>query len=259
MIDPEENKRMKELFFGITIFGTFVFLALFAYFPIVWLNLVFTFGDLTSSNIPYYDNASSSYDRYNSMWWIIATDILRFVGPGIATYTITLILLQRQGYLAAITWYIIVMVILVILEAFKVVVFTWQFVYCGSYQLCRNFDPSGNPESANYVFLTMWIYDMAFLFIWIIYSVLSDTIRRYALKLLTENLSNSEDVPVLQLNLNHDNDWDGDESDDMEYKKIASKPRRIDSEFDRPRRSESQRISASQSYSTKSKKKSRRN
>jgi hypothetical protein len=207
---------MRALFTGLTILGTFVTVALFVYLPVVWLNLVFTFSDLPSSNIPYYDNASSSYNRYNSMWWIISTDVLRFIGPNIASYTINLILLQKQGYLAATTWYTIVMIMLVIVEAFKVAVFTWQFVYCGSYQLCRNFDPSGNPESANYVFLIMWIYSMSFLAIWVIYNVLVDTIKRYALLQLTETYTKGDEVPVLQLHVNHDYE---DETEEEEYER----------------------------------------
>jgi hypothetical protein len=61
---------MKGIFIFYTVYGTLVFLTLLAYFPIVYLNLTFTFDYLQSSDIPFYDNASSAYQRYNAMWWI---------------------------------------------------------------------------------------------------------------------------------------------------------------------------------------------
>lgn len=171
---------MKPLFYGVTVYNAVIFILLIVYFPIVWLNLVFTFDYLSSNDVPYYDNASSAYDRYNAMWWIIALDILRFVGPAMASFTLGLMLLEKSGMVATLLWYTIIMIILMVLEIAKAVVFTWQWVYCSDYQLCRNFNPSGNPSSANYVFIIMTVSDYGFFLFFIIYLGLSSAMGKYA-------------------------------------------------------------------------------
>jgi hypothetical protein len=171
---------MKSLFYGVTIYNAIVFILLIAYFPIVWLNLVFTFSYLDSNDVPYYDNASSSYDRYNAMWWIIALDIMRVIGPAMASCTLGLLLLDKSGFISNILWYTVVFIVLLVFEIAKGVIFSWQWVYCSDYQLCRNFNPNGNASTANYVFVTMAISDWVFALLFAIYLGISSAMGKYA-------------------------------------------------------------------------------
>lgn len=53
------------------------FVALLVYFPLVFLNLTFTFDQLKPSNVPFYKG--NTLDRYGFEWWWLTLEMLRFI------------------------------------------------------------------------------------------------------------------------------------------------------------------------------------
>lgn len=208
---------MRSTFIGLVVVNTLVVVSLFVYFPLTWFNLVFTFDDLPSDNVPYYNDASSAYDRYNAMWWILSTDILRWIAPLYCGFTITMLIMEKRSSIFALTAYTVIFIVLFILEVAKAVIFTWQLVYCSDYQLCRNFDTSGNPNTANYVFITIVAYDYWFIVAYIIYMAFSDALRKEAaLELGIESFTSNSQEHLITLNIGSNDDSDDGEEDDLD-------------------------------------------
>jgi len=141
-------------------------------------NLVFTFNELTISDIPFYNNAGSTNQtrRLQFYWWFFASDLLRFLPIVISIDA--LFRAANYGDFNSIP-YLVGIIFLLILETIKSI---WLFViwgtYCSSFQFCRNYDTLGDPNDANWVFLvSVWT---TFSFIWVnlIYSILIYIIRR---------------------------------------------------------------------------------
>lgn len=206
--------------------------------------MTFTFDYLTSSDIPFYDNASASYDRYNAMWWIMTFDIFRWIGPLMASFTVGLILLDPGSQSSITLFYTITFIILIVLEVVKIVIWTWQYVYCQDYQLCRNFNPSGNPDSANYVFYIFWIYSMAYLLIFIVYSAMVSVLKKEAWKIagLMENETEMKQyvVKVDAQKEQESDEEDGGEEGETSRKikaKLAKEPMRLGKQSKKSKRS----------------------
>lgn len=81
---------------ALLITGTFLFLVLLFYYPFIYLNFVFNFGNLPPQNIPYFLDSqvwpwSWFYlsSRYGVLWWVLFTDagmLLVLLVPFIALY-----------------------------------------------------------------------------------------------------------------------------------------------------------------------------
>jgi hypothetical protein len=170
---------MRAVFFWCMLYNAIVVVWLFVYFPLVFLNLVFPFSDLPISDVSYYNGNSGNYDRYAIEWFIYASDIFRFIPPLLLTFTLTQALLDTKSVIGILTFYMIFNTILAILELVKAIKYTWDWIYCKDYQFCRSFDSDdgGNPNDANYVFITVAITSYVYLIFDIIYLILSRPIK----------------------------------------------------------------------------------
>jgi hypothetical protein len=175
---------MKDLFIFFAVLNAITLFSLLFYFPLVWLNLVFTFNELSVSDIPYYNTDLDcfvltcfffSQSRYHWLWWEIATDGLRVFIPILPLYNILLILLFKWKL---VFWsYTFPMCLLATIEIFKCIKITFGFAICNEIQSCRNFG-SANPDEAsykaNYVYLTYWAFSVVFVLLCIIYGSLGE-------------------------------------------------------------------------------------
>jgi len=145
---------------------------------LVLQNLVYTFDELTISDIPFYNNAGSTAQtrRLQFYWWFFASDLLRWIPIVISTDA--LFRAANYGDFNSIP-YLVGIIFLLILETIKSI---WLFViwgtYCSSFQFCRNYDVLGDPNDANWVFLVAVWATFSFIWIDLIYSILIYIIRR---------------------------------------------------------------------------------
>lgn len=143
---------------------------------VVLQNFVFTFYALSISDIPYYDiagNTSQTF-RLNFEWWQWGSDLLWFFPPLLLLNQ--LILINSFKFKNNI-FYIITMVILLLLDVAKLVYRGYWYIYCASYQFCRNYDILVNPSNANPDFqIGVWtnfvivILDIAYILIGIYFN-----------------------------------------------------------------------------------------
>jgi hypothetical protein len=174
-----------------------------SYFIIVFQNLVFTFGELPVSDIPYYDpnnvgTLGTSYsDRYNYEWVVFVSDVIRVTIPasfeflkGATLFTMTSI----ETYVVS-AYYVFVLII----EILKMIWRLWVWWFCVDFQFCRNYDPNNCFQKfdcpANYVWLVVVWYNIIFVVFMIFYMIAASQVlpevRDYVGKLQTEGLPSS--------------------------------------------------------------------
>lgn len=149
-------------------------LLLFAYVAVVFLNLVFCFEFLQPSDVPFYDPVPASSaphrqcTRFGMMWWFVAITMLRLVLPiaALRLYPSTII---TGGTLLM---QLLQMWILIYgLYDAGVSTFFLMSIYidskCEDVQLCRGY--SGNPDSANWVWLVVGWSGVAYMLFGIVY------------------------------------------------------------------------------------------
>ena len=188
---------MKYAFVITAIIASLDVLAILFYFPLCFLNLTFTFDELSPSDIPFYNPSTSTAqtNRYNYGWWESATDILRPVCP----------ILMYMAICTQLMWgphspmgYIIPLAIIAVLETLKTVVRAYWWAVCATWQFCRNFDPNMPAGTANYVYVSIVIFQIFFFLTSIIFLFLITFVARSSGKKqkLQQQQSNVMVVPV---------------------------------------------------------------
>ncbi len=164
-----------------------VFASLIIYFTVVFLNATFTHEFLTVSDVPYYDDVTGGWrnafaNRYHFEFWIFASDLLRFIIPLAYATVIPQLIVDPDGL-----WTILpnlFYVILFIIEVLKAIWRGWQWGFCADFQFCRNFDESKCMQKfdcpANFLWLWVFWYNIAFIVILIIYLFLITLYERGA-------------------------------------------------------------------------------
>jgi len=173
------NANFDSVFIAICVLNGIVVIGLLFYFPFVFLNFTYTFKYLPVEDIPFYSAGlgTGQSARYHGEWFIDASDVLRIVPPILSLFTM-FVILRKEPVSAtelqppSIIFYFFIMVILTIFEFVKMIIRTVDYVYCDDRQFCRNFNPSGDPGSANSVFLTALSFSVIFSVITLVYTIL---------------------------------------------------------------------------------------
>lgn len=177
---------MKHAFVIVAIVASLDVIAILFYFPLAYLNLTFTFDDLPVGDIPFYNPSTSiaQTNRYNYGWWEMATDSFRFLQP----------ILMYMAICTEMLWgphspmgYIIPLAIIAVLETLKTVVRSYWWAVCSTWQFCRNFDTSMPAGSANYVWISIVIFQIFFfiislLYLWLITVIAKSTGKKQKLE-----------------------------------------------------------------------------
>lgn len=166
------------LFALITAFNAVVLVTLLFFFPLAFMNLVFTTTNLPSSSVPFYDAtlASTRSDVYGVEWWFTAIDVLRIIPPTLLCFCMTYTFVKRDGSMGLV--YTIVMVVCLLIELGNMLRRGWSWYYCGDWQVCRNTDPLGDPSEANTTFVLIASYNIIFVIFDTIYLIISHAINR---------------------------------------------------------------------------------
>lgn len=166
----------------ITVITVFTVLMYIVYVSIVGLNLVFTHATLPASSIPYYDSTGGAghplltqLDRYTFEWWLFATDTLRIIP---AFYAIWQVLFMLRLETTSTVVYTFIMGFSAFVELLKMSYRAWQYGHCSFYQLCRNFDPNGDPSAPNYIWLIMFWFGVGFMLLYVVYSLLGYEMKK---------------------------------------------------------------------------------
>lgn len=148
-------------FIVIQLFNTLVTLSLLGYFPVVYLNLVYTHDTLPIANVPYYDPAltSAKSDRYQYEWFFYAMDIFRIIPPIMINFQITSTVIHGSSSTLG---YILIVGFICILDLINLVKRSSDYGLCSTIQFCRNFNPA-NYATPNWVFLVGFWFNLAFL------------------------------------------------------------------------------------------------
>ncbi len=168
------------VFIGVSVLNLIWVLALFFYFPGVYLNLTFTHTNLTE--VPYYSDSISlaTTNRYHWEWWVYASDVLRILPPIIFLFFYCNLILHKN---AGVLWYTVSMVILLLIDTAKMLKLFWHWGFCASYQFCRAYsarnDGTGeDPAVPNYNFhMIMW-FNVGFFILTLIYTFLGGPMRK---------------------------------------------------------------------------------
>lgn len=178
-----------SFFVGVLVYMTITLVALFIYFPLVWLNVVFTFNYLPASAVPYYNSGIATTEglpQYGWTWWSLALDLFRFI----PIFYLFIVLSIPKRYSPKIDpkdkrvqlnlgWNIL-LAILAVIEAVKAVMFGFMAINSLS-NFANCFDIT--TSCTNYIFWMAFWYSIAFLLwdiIWIF--LLGSSIQRYVLE-----------------------------------------------------------------------------
>jgi hypothetical protein len=155
------------------VFSSITFVALIIYFPLVWLNVVFTFSALPGTDIPYYN--PNNLPRYGPIWWILALDILRFLpifylfimlsiprryAPKINPKSINTNDYSKPHIELRIGWNTL-LAILIIIEILKFI--AYMISWADDISVFDNcVDPPNAAGCSNYIFYMAWISALFF-------------------------------------------------------------------------------------------------
>lgn len=144
---------MKAMFVYVTIFNVVYCMALLVYFPVVYLNIVFTSDDLPVNVVPYYSSAlgSRTTHAYYFYWWEYASDMLRIFPPILMYMCMCTSIVYKSKEVKP---YLITLVFILVIEVAKIVHRSVDWMNCGGAQFCRNFNVLVSPLHPNYVFIT---------------------------------------------------------------------------------------------------------
>ena len=163
------DARKKAFVAYVVVTGIFV-LGLMVYFPVAWLNTVWTHDTLTKADVPYYKLTldTSQTERYGFHWGWVATDIARFLFAFLMIgfvwyYSIyssaegTIILRVSTGL------YVFSVIIFILVEAFKTAFIAYHVGFnCSEWQLCRADDGSSPSDQANLIYLVSLALSLSF-------------------------------------------------------------------------------------------------
>jgi len=183
---------MKDLFIFFAVLNTITLLSLLFYFPIVWLNMVFTFSELSTSNIPYYNTDLEcfafacfffSQTRYHWLWWELATDVFRIFLPVLPLYN--MLLIQYFKWKEIFWSYTIPICLLAVVEIFKSIKIAVGLSICNEVQSCRNFksaDPTVKSYQPNYVYISTLAFSLGFFLLCVIYGCVGGKLTQRSIK-----------------------------------------------------------------------------
>jgi hypothetical protein len=174
-----------EPFIKVTFAFSYVIgITLFLYFAIAPGFTVFTNEYLTTADVPYYvTNPDWGWfnfladpfftDQFGMEWIWFLTDTWRFIFPVMWVFLMASALLITVDSLALVTG--VTYGVLVFIEMIKTIVRIWQFGFCVNFQICRNWNPANCTQDScppNYAFQWIFWYQIGFLFIALLYTVL---------------------------------------------------------------------------------------
>lgn len=168
---------MKYIFIIISIINLFFVVGLIVYYPLIYLNITFTNDELRVADVPFYDTdlGSGTTRRYQYHWWEFASDSLRILEPIVMiTAMCSQVIFGPQSVLPLVVF----MSFMVILETAKLVKRAADWLRCGGYQFCRNFDTSSPADRPNYIFLTCFFFNLVYWIFAIIYLALLPKIQK---------------------------------------------------------------------------------
>lgn len=164
---------MKGLLYLVNIVNFFVVLSFLVYYPVVYMNTVFTNNYLSYTDIPYYVN-QDKINVFDVYWWLFATDLLRIIAPIIMLFSISMLLSFGSGWAI---WSEVVLAGLFLVDLVKLIWRASDWAHCSTIDYCRNFDStvitSSDNINPNYIFLFIWFYNLAFLAILVLYGYLT--------------------------------------------------------------------------------------
>ena len=182
--------KVKSLFNICNISTSILFILLLFYFPIVLLNLVFTFNNLSTEDVPYYytctDNGNLPCGLVNTFlapnrlgytWWMLSFDITLPALLFIPYITILHIEYSKKNELVGLFFiYCLPIGIIATLQIYKFVTFNCIFIFiCQWGQVCRNFysndsDSDSNPQEPNWIFIFQFVFNAIFIIYSLVYS-----------------------------------------------------------------------------------------
>jgi hypothetical protein len=179
---------MKEFYPIITALNTVVFISLFAYYAAVYLNVVFTFKYLTTSDVSYYDPTlmgllGSDYsNRYSWEWWVFLSDILRVLVPIMYEFMVVTTVMYNNKSVRDIV--ALSTVLILVGEVLKLIWRGYVWWFCVDFQFCRNFNENNCKQKfdcpANFIWQWAFLYGLAFVVILILYTLLLSIFDSYA-------------------------------------------------------------------------------
>jgi len=190
-----------------------VFAGLIVYFTVVALNLTFTFTHLTVDDVPFYDNPTDNIlgeslsERYHLEYWVYASDFLRFIPPILLATVIGLALVEDAKTWAQLNVWTVV--ILIILEIFKLAWRLVQYGFCDDFQFCRPFDPLVSTSGfgpTNFIWQwTVW-GNAAWIVVLVVYLIIATQVESGSDK-FWEDLSNKPGRFIVTGNKKEARDW----------------------------------------------------
>jgi hypothetical protein len=179
--EKEEEKRRKLfsklipkptlliIFFRFEIFITIIT------FPYIlaWLNVVFTYEYLTTSDYPTYSDSlymglgTFWFDRYLVDWWVILSDSIYFVVIIQQALSISMLYtMQIPGRTAN----IFILGSFAVIKILTFIIRAYQIIWCAQFNICRGDPP--DPTIANPIFIYMLSMNAAWIIFLIIYGLL---------------------------------------------------------------------------------------
>lgn len=143
-------------------------------FASVWLPEIYTFNQLSPTDVPFYiSNSRPSTERWRAEYWITFTDIFRIIPIFVSMSAFAGIIIMKDArgwiYFYAISIYI-VLIIEVVKLAYRGAI--WAF-FCGENNLCRSWDSLvGNPSDANWIWYVNVIGNGGVVIFLLLYSVI---------------------------------------------------------------------------------------
>jgi hypothetical protein len=158
------------LFVHVTISNAITVIILFFYIPTVFENFTFTNSGLSFSDVPYYVGGSTnvwwSTAQYSYQWGELASDILRFLPPMMSLSAMTTGCIYRKT--GSFWFYQIVVILLMVWEAWKTVTRGVAWAFCRSDPFCHGYDGSVDP--GNWIFI-MSFWSCPIFFFWFFYYI----------------------------------------------------------------------------------------
>jgi hypothetical protein len=175
------EKRWSGLLWGVGLLNLVFTAALAFYYATVFLNFTFTFANLAESDIAFYTTSPSTpSDRFGTMWWLIALTALRIVIPLCTTGALAHAIVYRATTvltLAQIWIFFHAVLELVLTGAFLINLYGVNT--CEDVNVCRNWNPLGDPNEANWLFVFLaWFAFATFLVLVIFFFILGSAIGR---------------------------------------------------------------------------------
>jgi hypothetical protein len=170
---------MKNFFIQISIANGILILLLFAYIPVVYLNLVFTFKQLPITNIPFYYECSISTlgttvcylietflatNRLSLTWWLFFFDIFLFALVILPIFNL-LILVFKKKRMNLFLSYSLWVGLIAATQTLKIAYLIIGFIFCQFFQICRSYnsaDPNVNANNPNWLYIYVFVFSVIF-------------------------------------------------------------------------------------------------